>query len=66
MGSMMLSTFSYSSAILAGILPSPIFATPSMNVCVAIVLFMSILGLLVTLSPARRTSEVKKIKDDSL
>jgi hypothetical protein len=62
----MLPAISLVTISLADLTPAPLLATPSMNICVAIVLFMSILGLLVTLSPARRTSEVKKIKDDSL
>jgi hypothetical protein len=32
----------------------------------AIVLFFLILGLLVTLSPSRRTSEIKKSKDEGI
>jgi hypothetical protein len=37
---------------------------PSPSFSWAIVLFFTILGLLVTLSPARRTSEVKRPKDE--
>jgi hypothetical protein len=37
---------------------------PSASLQWAIVLFMTILGLLVTLSPPRRTYEVKKAKED--
>ena len=39
-------------------------ATPSLNVSWAIVLFFLILGLLVTLSPSRRTSEIKRPRED--
>jgi hypothetical protein len=41
-----------------------LLAAPSLNISWAIVLFFTILGLLVTLSPARRTTEIKKPKDD--
>ena len=41
-----------------------LFATPSLNVSWAIVLFFLILGLLVTLSPSRRTSEIKRPRDE--
>jgi hypothetical protein len=37
---------------------------PSMSLCWAIVGFMVILGLLVTLSPTRRTTEIKKPQED--
>jgi hypothetical protein len=37
---------------------------PSLSIQWAIVLFLLILGLLVTLSPARRTFEVKRPKDE--
>jgi hypothetical protein len=37
---------------------------PSLSIQWAIVLFLMILGLLVTLSPARRTFEVKRPKDE--
>lgn len=37
---------------------------PSPSISWGIVLFFTILGLLVTLSPARRTYEVKKPKDE--
>lgn len=36
----------------------------SYSISWAIVLFMAILGLLVTLSPSRRTSEIKRPKDE--
>ena len=39
-------------------------ATPSLNISWAIVLFFLILGLIVTLSPARRTYEIKRPKDE--
>jgi hypothetical protein len=39
-------------------------ATPSLNVSWAIILFFMILGLLVTLSPSRRTYEVKRRRDE--
>ncbi len=42
----------------------PLLATPSMNIPVAIVLFFILLGLGVTLSPARRTHEVKRRRED--
>lgn len=41
-----------------------VLATPSMSGPCAIVGFMTILGLLVTLSPSRRTYEVKRPKDE--
>jgi hypothetical protein len=41
-----------------------LLATPSLNVCWAIVLFFLILGMLVTLSPSRRTYEVKRRRED--
>ncbi len=41
-----------------------LLAAPSPSVCWAIVLFFLILGLLVTLSPSRRTAEVKRPKDE--
>jgi hypothetical protein len=41
-----------------------LFAVPSLNVSWAIVLFFLILGMIVTLSPSRRTSEIKKPKED--
>ena len=41
-----------------------LLATPSLSVPVAIVGFMMVLGLLVTLSPPRRTTEIKKPRDD--
>jgi hypothetical protein len=41
-----------------------LLATPSSSISWAIVLFFLILGLLVTLSPARRTYEVKRPKDE--
>jgi hypothetical protein len=37
---------------------------PSASICWAIVLFFTILGLIVTLSPPRRTYEIKKPKED--
>ena len=37
---------------------------PSMPMCWAIVGFMTILGLLVTLTPAKRTTEFKKPQDE--
>jgi hypothetical protein len=37
---------------------------PSMPMCWAIVGFMTILGLLVTLSPTKRTTEFKKPQDE--
>lgn len=40
-----------------------LFAVPSLNISWAIVLFFLILGMLVTLSPSRRTTEIKKPKD---
>jgi hypothetical protein len=45
---------------------SPLVAqgSPSPSFSWGIVLFFMILGLLVTLSPARRTSEVKRPKDE--
>lgn len=43
---------------------SSLLATPSMSAPCAIVGFMTILGLLVTLSPSRRTYEVKRPKDE--
>jgi ABC-type lipoprotein release transport system permease subunit len=39
-------------------------ATPSLNVSWAIVLFFLILGLLVTLSPSRRATEIKRRRDE--
>jgi hypothetical protein len=50
-------TFSALSPVVAAIGPSP-------SLQWGIVLFMAILGLLVTLTPPRRTYEVKKPKDD--
>ena len=41
-----------------------LFAAPSDSLSWAIVLFFIILGLLVTLSPTKRTYEVKKPKDE--
>jgi hypothetical protein len=41
-----------------------LLATPSLNVSWAIVLFFLILGLLVTLSPSRRSYEIKRRKDE--
>jgi hypothetical protein len=41
-----------------------LLAVPSLNVSWAIVLFFLILGMLVTLSPSRRTYEVKRRKDE--
>jgi hypothetical protein len=41
-----------------------LLAVPSLNISWAIVLFFLILGMLVTLSPSRRTSEIKRPKDD--
>lgn len=55
---------------IAGWLASPLLAqvTPtvekSMSVPWAIVLFFIILGLIVTLSPAKRTTEVKRPRDE--
>jgi hypothetical protein len=37
---------------------------PSLNISWAIVLFFLILGLLVALSPSRRTYEIKRSKDE--
>jgi hypothetical protein len=37
---------------------------PSMPMCWAIVGFMTILGLLVTLSPSKRTTDFKKPQDE--
>ena len=37
---------------------------PSMSACWAIVGFLTILGLIVTLSPTKRTSEIKKPHDE--
>jgi hypothetical protein len=42
----------------------PLLAEPSMPVCWFIVGFFMILGWMVTLSPPRRTYEVKKPKED--
>ena len=39
-------------------------STRSLSIPWAIVLFCVILGLLVTLSPSRRTTEIKRAKDD--
>jgi hypothetical protein len=50
-------TFSALSTVIAAIGPSP-------SLQWGIVLFMAILGLLVTLTPPRRTYEVKKPKDE--
>jgi hypothetical protein len=41
-----------------------LLAAPSLSAPWAIVGFMTILGLLVTLSPSRRTYEVKRPKDE--
>jgi hypothetical protein len=41
-----------------------LLATPSLNVSWAIVLFFLILGMLVTLSPSRRTYEIKRRRDE--
>jgi hypothetical protein len=41
-----------------------LLAAPSMSVPVAIVLFGVLLGLAITLSPSRRTSEIKRPKDE--
>ena len=43
---------------------APLLAVPSLNVSWAIVLFFMILGMLVTLSPSRRTFEVKRRRED--
>lgn len=42
----------------------PLLAEPSMPVCWFIVGFFLILGLIVSLSPPKRTYEVKKPKED--
>ena len=44
--------------------PYLLLAAPSNSVSWFIVLFFVILGVMVTLSPARRTSEIKKPKDE--
>jgi hypothetical protein len=46
------------------LLESALLAAPSLNISWAIVLFFMILGLLVTLSPSRRTYEVKRRRED--
>lgn len=54
-----------STTILANLLVrSSLLAAPSLSAPWAIVGFMTILGLLVTLSPSRRTYEVKRPKDE--
>jgi len=66
----MLSLFAIIESHLTGWLASPLLAqvTPpvekSMSVPWAIVLFFIILGLIVTLSPAKRTTEIKRSRDD--
>ena len=57
----MLTPLAYSSTQL---LDSALLAAPSLNISWAIVLFFMILGLLVTLSPSRRTYEVKRRRED--
>jgi hypothetical protein len=41
-----------------------LLAAPSLNISWAIVLFFLILGMLVTLSPTRRTYEIKRRRDE--
>jgi hypothetical protein len=67
----MLTFFANSVALVTPLLAQGTAATPatsssgpSPSLQWGIVLFMTILGLLVTLTPARRTYEVKKPKDD--
>jgi hypothetical protein len=67
MGSM-IATLTFSALVethLTGLLlGSGLLAAPSLSAPWAIVGFMVILGLLVTLSPSRRTYEVKRPKDE--
>jgi hypothetical protein len=48
----------------AGFAKCVLFAVPSLNISWAIVLFFLILGMLVALSPPRRTYEVKRRRDE--
>ena len=55
---------SLSPQLSARLLDGVLFAVPSLNVSWAIVLFFMILGMLVALSPSRRTYEIKRRRDD--